>query len=184
MKLIVALDGPLKEAKYLYDKWKERGITIWKVGHQWLSQTKDLPEGNIFLDVKLWDTPDTVRQAIKNYGAQNLYSISLRSYIPIDTLEPGSMKLWLITALSSEAPDLPINVGDGLISTVIFPIIPTIVPGIRLPWQTPDNHLRPITPGNAHKLGASYIILGRTLIDPWWDRGVEKILKGDMGDIP
>ena len=47
-----------------------------------------------------------------------------------------------------------------------------IVPAVRLPWQSNDDHPKVWTPWAAIEAGADYIVVGRTLADPWWQENI------------
>lgn len=59
-----------------------------------------------------------------------------------------------------------------------FPALYTVVPGIRPEGADPNDQLRVMTPAQAHKLGASAIVIGRPVTESADPRAaVQKILK-------
>jgi orotidine-5'-phosphate decarboxylase len=137
------------------------------------------------MDIKLWDTPRTVMATIKAYGENNrIQALSLGddciTQDAADLANSYGIKLWAIVNKSSAhgagramRADVPCagiitaspnfyRYGDKYSDKEV------IVPAVRLPWQSNDDHPKVWTPWAAIEAGADYIVVGRTLADPWW----------------
>jgi orotidine-5'-phosphate decarboxylase len=194
--LIGALDN--SDVDILVDRIKKwRLIRWWKIGHQAIAcrQSTRLinclhdTDCNIFMDIKLWDTPRTVMATIKAYGENNrIQALSLGddciTQDAADLANSYGIKLWAIVNKSSAhgagramRADVPCagiitaspnfyRYGDKYSDREV------IVPAVRLPWQSNDDHPKVWTPWAAIEAGADYIVVGRTLADPWWQENI------------
>jgi len=195
--LIGALDNP--DVDVLINRIKKwRQIKWWKIGHQAIAcrQSTRLTnclqdlDCNIFMDLKLWDIPRTVMATIKAYGENNrIQALSLGDDCitkdAADLANSYGIKLWAVVNRASVhgtgrsvRADVPCagvitaspnfyRYGDRYADKEI------IVPAVRLPWQSNDDHPKVWTPWGAISAGANYIVVGRTLADPWWHENID-----------
>ncbi|OGR77007.1 MAG: orotidine 5'-phosphate decarboxylase [Elusimicrobia bacterium GWC2_64_44] len=112
-ELIAALDtDTLKAAEHLLDKLEGR-VKFFKVGSVLFTAAGpaavDLVHkrgGRVFLDLKFYDIPNTVKHAVKHAGAMGVYSVSLHLSGGNEMLRACAEldkrpKLWGITVLTS-----------------------------------------------------------------------------------
>ncbi len=197
-QLIVALDVSPKSAISLPSALtEEAGVTLYKVGMQFLMEkgAHGIIEGlvglgiDIFLDLKLYDTRDTVyaiaRRAF-DLGARFLSVHATSSMIEaaMYAKPPGARcKVLAVKHLTDQPalwpqddliPNGPpwFQIADGLVLPVwaLKHIHPnyrgdkiTVCPGIRAWLQRVDNHAHPAAPAEASAAGADYIIVGRPI---------------------
>ena len=185
-ELIVALDGPGKYTSIrdlAYALKDEAGIEWIKVGPQSLSH-RFLPMSNrvsarfkIFLDLKLADTRDTVRKAVRRFEHAGIAAVSTFTHdATIAAMEVrGALQVWQIGRLSESTAAW--NADRSCISTgIICPgedacswkahwheELTVVVPGVRL-HDTDEFH--------GHHLGckcedivgiADYAVVGRPI---------------------
>jgi orotidine-5'-phosphate decarboxylase len=194
--LIGALDNP--DVGVLVNRIKKwRQIKWWKIGHQAIAcrQSTRLTnclqdlDCNIFMDLKLWDIPRTVMATIKAYGENNrIHSLSLGDDCitkdAADLANSYGIKLWAVVNRAS-AHGTGRSVRADVACAGIITASPNfyrygdkysdkkvIVPAVRLPWQSNDDHPKVWTPWGAVAAGADYIVVGRTLADPWWEGNI------------
>jgi orotidine-5'-phosphate decarboxylase len=114
MKIIVALDCDIERAKFIIEKI-HKDVDIFKVGPvMFVRYPKEIldilaqKELKVFLDLKLFDIPNTVKKTIENIRNLNVnvYSISLHIAGGFSMLESaksvsGDIKLWGVSILTS-----------------------------------------------------------------------------------
>lgn len=215
--IIVALDCPRLKAEYLVDLLKGR-IEIFKVGPVlFVREGRDIIKWinskgcKVFLDLKLHDIPNTVKETIKNLKDLEIYSLSVHISGGIAMLRcakevAGEIKLWGVSVLTSidllEYSKIGFRysldkqvlhftkmaVECGLDGVILSPRdllyvkrsiegIDFITPSIRLEKDA-DDQKRYITPREAIKAGADYLVIGRPITnaeDPL--AMVERIIK-------
>ncbi|MBU2574664.1 MAG: orotidine-5'-phosphate decarboxylase [Elusimicrobia bacterium] len=204
-RLMIALDAPdLKTARALLEKLK--GLPVfYKVGSSLFTlegpAAVDLAHeygGKVFLDLKLHDIPNTVKNAVENAAKLGVYSISLHLSGGAEMVRAAAgikkrPELWGITVLTSfdagsfarvgfkgsinetifNLADLGVKSGiDGIVCSPreaaavrkrFGPGIKVITPGIRL-GQACDDQKRAMTPKEAARAGADFIVVGRPVL--------------------
>jgi orotidine-5'-phosphate decarboxylase len=112
MEIIVALDCDIDRAKFVVEKIGNE-VDIFKVGpviflRYWKDIIDFLNKKNkkIFLDLKFFDIPNTVKKTIENLSKLNIYSLSLHisggpSMLNAAKEVAGDIKLWGVTILTS-----------------------------------------------------------------------------------
>lgn len=197
MELIVALDGDARHAWAVFDRLTDQTDIRWfKIGPQVLVQENGWALANeivrrgtsLFLDLKLYDTADTVTAAARrsfDLGAKMLTVVenprlllaaarASRRYdqkiIALASLTDGDGADYV--RLTSTA----LEIADGWISSVRALERTTqrsaleegkivVCPGIRIEIDlTSDEHTYPATPEQAYAAGASYIVVGRPIV--------------------
>jgi len=102
--LIGALDNP--DVDLLIDRIKKwRQIRWWKIGHQAIASRQSTrlthclhdTDCNIFMDIKLWDTPRTVMATIK----ASVEITRFRLYLWVTIASPKMQRTWQVPMESS-----------------------------------------------------------------------------------
>lgn len=157
-----------------------------------LHNIQNIPN-KLFIDLKLFDIPNTVHHAVKNISIiPNVSLLTLhamggtdmiKSAIDARNFTNSSAKIICVTKLTStsatidEVLDLTstaINAGaDGIVCSPLECLevrkkfgndIVIVTPGIRPTWHTKgDDQLRTLTPREAINGGASVIVIGRPI---------------------
>ncbi len=195
-KIIVALDGmntknAFKIAKVL--KGKVWGFKLNDLLYEDLSIIKELKKyGKIFLDVKLYDIPNTVSNSVKRLSKLGADIITVHASGGIEMMRSakrnaGKSKIITVTVLTSKelkskvevlklANDALIAKMDGIVCsgmelTSVSKIrgskqLIKVVPGIRPTWyKAKDDQKRKMTPKQAFELGADYLVIGRPITE-------------------
>lgn len=182
-ELIVALDLPtaLEARGYLNTLLRDTDVQWFKVGVRVLltSGSRELLDvivdrANLFLDLKLYETPDTAEAAARcafGLGARLLTVYAARSMLAaaMGAKILVAQKVLAVARLTDDLPSGP--QADGLIcsvatSTEIRSRYKGILvcPGIRPAGANADNHILAATPRQACDAGADYIVVGRPII--------------------
>jgi orotidine-5'-phosphate decarboxylase len=209
--VIVALD--LDDIGEINNKIKELSdLTSWyKIGYQMITSigVKESVkivksyDCKVFLDMKLYDIPNTVAKAVKNLadldvdmltihisGGSNMIREALNS------IDPGGktrlLGVTLLTSFSKEEANKIYNLDDtidivkkfveigynsglrGFVCSPLelkalkneFPDCFFVVPGIRPSWSFKNDQERVATPYEAKLNGATYIVVGRPILNP------------------
>lgn len=178
-ELIVALDGPLP-LDLLSRLHDEAGVRWFKIGPQRLFT--GIIEGalkrnvKIFLDLKLADTADTVRETVRHAGEAGIAAISVtgdrQTAAALETCG-DIVKVWRVAYLTDEmspmmAPSIKV-VPHGIICPVYAAHVcgavykcDIISPGIRNGGNQ-HGHLAPRTMDAARKEGVTYAVIGRPI---------------------
>lgn len=178
-ELIVALDGPnpLLLAHRLH---AEAGVRWFKIGPQALcsGQVSDLirlPRSDkIFLDLKLADTEDTCREAVRRFAQAGVAAVSVfterAARAAVDGASGTDLKVWRVTRLTDEpGPDEAQFCADGVICRLgdlprfAYSSGARVVPGIRFVGQDHAGHLFSASPKEAAMMGATHIVVGRPI---------------------
>ncbi len=205
--LIVALDvNNLKEEEKLV-KILSSYVSVFKVGLELFSSCgvdaiKVIKEFNkeVFLDLKLFDIPNTVSKTIEVIESWDIYAVSLHILGGKEMVEKASSLftrpyLWGVTILSSIDRDGFKQIGfqndldkvnldlalsgkkwgiDGIIISgeavsllrnKLGDDFTIVTPGIRLKREEKNDQKRVLTPKEAIKKGANYIVMGRPIIN-------------------
>lgn len=184
--LIVALDR--RDNFRLAQKLREEAEVSWfKIGPQALedlSLVKLIPSAKIFLDLKLYDTRETIAESVRRFDDYGIAALSLIDYEPITAVAieakgARAVKLWSVFWLSDDETASP-TIADWIEATrdlrtdgVITPANNTyylakqvskdiIAVGTRMGRDADGGHLEPTMPAEG---SATYAVVGR----PIWD---------------
>lgn len=206
-KVIVALDGistekALKIAKTLKNEvW---GFKVNDLLYQDIFIIKKLKKfGRVFADVKVHDIPNTVRNTIRQLSKLKVDFITVYAEGGIKMMKvamknAGRSKIIGVTSLTSnkDASNVSKLVRgalkgkiDGIVcsgfelktiskikgSKRLIKVVPGIRPNL---YKKLDDQIRKITPSEAIKLGADYLVIGRPITK---SRNPLKVLKELMG---
>lgn len=185
--LIVALDN--HEPYSLACNLIEIGVSWFKIGPQAMChfEWRNFTEGasswsahvSIFLDLKLADTRDTVREAVKRFADAGIAAISTftesATIAAIEAAEGTEIRIWQLLMLSDDAR-LPISglaprniAAHGVIcpprSVSIFKGcgIDVVCPGIRMTGENHGGHTGTCTPSFVLATGATHAVIGRPI---------------------
>ncbi len=188
-RIIVALDG-ISEKKALSVAKKLRGL-VWgfKVNDLLFGSPgiiKKLKKyGKVFADAKLYDIPNTVSNSVKRLSTLGADIITVHASGGVEMMRAakkaaGKSKIIAVTILTSHKERTGFNkllkdaqtAGvDGIICSAyelkfVKGNLLKIVPGIRPGWyKKKDDQKVTITPKEAIRLRADYIIIGRPILD-------------------
>jgi len=198
-KIIFALDfSSYKEAKYFIDLLHPE-INFYKVGLQLFLATGEkiidylkYKGAKIFLDLKLYDIPNTVKRAIKVISKMNIDYTTVHSdrdvmLAAMEGKEDSNLKILAVSILTSKTIEdeerftelikekflliKECNV-DGIIlsglelklANEIVPSLIKVVPGIRKEIKNYDQK-RVVSPRYAIENGANHIVIGREIYE-------------------
>ena len=213
-RLIVALDVDSREQALALVRTLGNDVTFYKVGLQLFMESglhivKQLVGlgKKVFLDLKIDDTPRTVREAVRNAAIAGVELFTLQGNA--DTAEAAKLgrgdrsspKFLQVTLLSSwDNADLTEHLHassksqgqidldefvlrrserilasgcDGVIASGSsvnklrkkYPDLLIVTPGIRPAGAAADDHKRLLTPSEAIRAGANYLVVGRPIRD-------------------
>ena len=145
----------------------------------------DVLENNfLMLDLKVWDTPDSVKRIVKT--AVTLFNprwITVHPSAPVVeaalSAAPPGVILPVVYLSSDEDPDTVIpgyravwRAKGGVVPGVrvreyasVYPDLPFISPGVRLRGEDNHNHRATVEPRTAIELGATHVVVGRPIIN-------------------
>ncbi len=190
-ELIVALDFPsLSRAAEMVDTLRKE-VSFFKVGLELFTRcgpdaVKMVRDRgcDVFLDLKIHDIPNTAAGAVRSAANLGCRSLTIHAASGREALkaaagarESGAPLLWGVTLLSSidggdgsELAALAFEAGlDGVIASgegVVsvkksFPRLQIITPGIRPRGGDADDQKRVLTPAQAVRAGADFLVVGR-----------------------
>jgi len=192
-EIIFALDYPTLGEASAAVKLLNKEITFFKVGLQLFTAcgpraVRMIREagGEVFLDLKIHDIPATCRGAVKSVSKLGCYSTTIHVQAGREALEEagkdrknGTPRLWGVTVLSSLSSGSPMEAAqkanDSNIEGVVvsgsqvkkvksaFPNLEIIVPGIRPEGFEKSDQKRVLTPSEAVRSGADYLVIGRPI---------------------
>lgn len=224
MEIIVALDCEIDKAKNIVDILKDR-ISIFKIGPvlftrygfsfiEWIN----LKGCRVFLDMKLHDIPNTVKNTVKNLKNTGIYSLSVHISGGISMLEAakegsdGKIKIWGVSILTSIDHFEYSKIGfryslehqvlhfakiaqscaiDGIVCSPrelgyvkkYINGLKFITPSIRLKSESNfGDQKRFMTPSQACKAGADYIVIGRPVTESNNPLSVIDDIKGEIDE--
>ncbi|MGC9070890.1 MAG: orotidine-5'-phosphate decarboxylase [Elusimicrobiales bacterium] len=223
MDIIVALDCDYEKAKRIVEILSDR-VRIFKIGSVLFVKNYRIIEFvisrncSVFLDLKLFDIPNTVRNTVKNLIDMNIYSLSVHIAGGPSMLRAAKesaedkIKIWGVSILTSIDAHEYSRIGfryslehqvlhfariaeevgiDGVISSPrelyylkrFIKKLKFITPSIRLEKDVfYDDQRRFMTPCEAVKAGADYIVVGRPVIDsPDPRKAIETIIEDING---
>jgi orotidine-5'-phosphate decarboxylase len=194
-KVIVSLDGIPQEKALQIANLLKGSVWGFKVNDliyeelNIIDQVKKL--GNIFVDIKLYDIPNTVANSVRRLSARGVDIITVHASGGIEMMRTakahaGATKIIAVTVLTSHHPEHAtervkelaedaVEAGvDGVVCSghelETVNIIKgmsrklKIVPGIRpYGYEKSDDQIRTTTPEEAVRLGADYLVVGRPI---------------------
>jgi len=194
-KIIIALDGITeKKALSIARKLKGK-VWGFKVNDLLFENPKIISKlkkiGKVFADAKLHDIPNTVENSVKKLSVAGADLITVHASGGIEMMKAakksaGRSKILAVTVLTSEKANSEKVVEltreafragvDGVICSgrdlsSIQKILKSrfflkIVPGIRPNWyKNKDDQKQIMTPKEALKLGADYLVIGRPILN-------------------
>jgi orotidine-5'-phosphate decarboxylase len=228
-RLIVALDVDTREQALALVRTLGNDVTFYKVGLQLFMET-GLPivrelvglGKKVFLDLKIDDTPRTIREAVRNASIADVELFTLQGNAETAAAarlgrgERASPKFLQVTLLSSwgsadlnELLQLPaksqgqidldefvvrrtekiIAAGcDGVIASGSsvgklrrkYPELLIVTPGIRPSGVASDDHKRSLTPSEAIRAGADYLVVGRPVRDSGDPKGTAARIQDEI----
>ena len=161
-----------------------------------------------FLDLKFHDIPNTVAKAVESAVALRVFMLTLHTVGGAEMLHAaagvvGRPKLLGVTVLTSEGGDVEAEVLrraglatscglDGVIASArelpalraklgMGPII--ITPGIRPAGAAVGDQKRVVTPARAIQDGASYIVVGRPIVEAAKPREVAQAVNDEISAV-
>ncbi len=185
-ELIVALDAKL-ENHTIFDLVFS-GIKWFKIGVPMLLEPERLQDtisfikygtnAKIMLDLKLYDTRDTVLRTVDAAVDMGVSMMTVHIDSTIHLADEDRVKILAVRRLTDGtschhelSPILNVN-GHGIICSVwdaarlrrhTRKLL--VCPGIRPIGSQGDNHITPATPSDAAKFGADFIVVGRPIIN-------------------
>ena len=185
-ELVVALDGS-HPADLAADLFHRAGVRWFKIGPQamtspgWFRMIDGAQPGeaNVFLDLKLADTRDTVREAVKRFADAGIAAVSTftmdATIAAAEAAEGTDLRVWQVLMLSDDAR-LPISglgvrsvAANGIIcpprSASIFEGcgIDVVCPGVRLKGEDHGGHIEAWPPSFVLAAGATHAVVGRPI---------------------
>ena len=185
MSIIVALDytNPL-EALEMAAKLRDH-VDGFKINHALWSQSvyiKDYTSKELFIDCKLWDTPNTIKTVVEKIIAKGASMTTISTLNNPEVFEilkqyNNDIRLLGVTSLTSWTPQEEYDIHHkdnfaGIICPVPdLPIIDKIdpdydlirvCPGIKYETEL-EGQARTGTPKEAQELGADYVVIGRSI---------------------
>jgi orotidine-5'-phosphate decarboxylase len=213
-RLIVALDVDTRAEALQFVRTLGEDVSFYKVGLQLFMQSglqivRELVElrKKVFLDLKIDDTPRTIREAVRNAAVAGVEFFTLQgdagtaAAARLGRGERSLPKFLQVTLLSSwDKCDLAEHLHtpsaaqgqvdldefvlrrserilasgcDGVIASGSsvsklrskYPDLLIVTPGIRPSGAASDDHKRSLTPSEAIRSGANYLVVGRPIRD-------------------
>lgn len=189
-ELIIALDcaNPYGLLRFLHTtirhKWYKIGLqSLFSENYSDLMRWSKFSNINVFLDLKLADTHDTVASFVSKCIDFNIAAISTYTQRATETAlkvaEGSRLRIWEIESLTDSDLKLsgtkpyvfiPYGNPDGIVCPaqnidVIkqnFPNTPVICPGVRLPGEDFNNHIKGCYVSDI-KDKADFIVVGRPI---------------------
>lgn len=145
------------------------------------------------LDLKLYDTPDTVRRTIDAVTALGVSMVTVHIRCVHDAVERG-IDVLAVNHLTSAGPgmghrDDAYDVASGIVCHPhsapyyrdVYGTAKRIVcPGIRPMGTADNNHIRPVMPAEAANLGANFVVVGRPI---WQSRDPAAIARQIIAEL-
>jgi orotidine-5'-phosphate decarboxylase len=185
-ELIVALDDTERMVDHCIRLHGEAGVQWFKLNARSMMHAEHFHHVirainarglGLFLDLKLYDTKDTVRLTMFEAIALGAKMLTVHADCVIHTVDERRLKILAVRGLTDGTNDhdsiAPIELVDGIICSVraaslrrqFYPAGKLLVcPGIRPADWPAHNHLNAATPQQAAEAGADYIVVGRPII--------------------
>ena len=194
-KIIVALDGISKKKALRIASILKGRVWGFKINDLLFEDATIIGKlkkfGNVFADAKLYDIPNTVAHSVARLSKAGADIITVHALGGIEMMKAaknsaGKSKILAVTVLTSEKANSEKVVEltreafragvDGVICSgrdlsSIQKILKSrfflkIVPGIRPNWyKNKDDQKQIMTPKEALKLGADYLVIGRPILN-------------------
>lgn len=129
----------------------------------------------MFLDLKLADTADTVREAVRRFADAGIAVVSTftrrATEVAVRAAEGTPLRIWTMGQLTDweGLPPMPLCGAQGVIGPLDFirrypdHRIDRIVPGVRLSEDSGNGHRHVSTPQECAAAGATHIVVGRPI---------------------
>lgn len=184
-QLIVALDAPFDRACELYRMLKPLGVAF-KIGvpmllEPWgrlLARDIAIDGYRLMLDLKLFDTRDTVLRAMDAAARLRPHLITVQEESIPAAMEYGAsfavLAVRQLTDGTMAREDVAhLGKADGIVCPSVRRAAALrrltdkllVCPGIRPAGSDANNHKRPATPAEARAAGADYIVVGRPIYE-------------------
>lgn len=202
-KLIVALDNPISmigqtlrlntELDIIYFKLNARSM-MYPNDFKVMVSLVDTLHLNLFLDLKVYDTKDTVKAIVKDAFDIGIKFITVNSQMVAAALESktnDNQKILSVGKLtdSDNIISTQSTIADGYIHSVkdtkfwrqyTDKII--VCPGIGPVDYPSDNHIKRYTPTEAVEAGADYVVVGRPIINAIDPVAAARAILGELKD--
>lgn len=204
LELVWELEGLVSIYKVGWQLFMKEGLSIITPINQ--AAARYTPRNTVFLDLKLDDIPNTVEAAVKGIwyhtgicffslqGDHETYNAAVRAskearhsiqFLHVPTLSSRSECNYL-EMIERAAPI--VAKGGGLVVSGMmvemmrdaFPDATIVVPGVRPMGSAQDEHIQLLTPSEAIKAGADYIVVGRPITQA---RRPKKVVKEILEEI-
>jgi orotidine-5'-phosphate decarboxylase len=200
-QLIVALDiEPGLEARALVSKLvDEAGVRWFKVGVPMLLHSKEgartidyicrRDQVQLMLDIKLYDTLDTVRRAMTAAVSMGAAMLTVHADCMIHTIDDPRLKILAVRRLTDRTGHraAALALADGIICSVSHARFMRehtdkllVCPGIRPAGTAVDNHRDVATPSEAQDAGVDFIVVGRPIINAANPVAAARIILADL----
>jgi orotidine-5'-phosphate decarboxylase len=192
-RLIVALDVPPDDAGVVFFRLnRQLGVTWFKVGatmlieHRGRTLVENMQRdgARLMLDLKVYDVPSTVQHVVRAANETGVELLTVHMDCVYTAMRAKfssrSVKILAVGPLTSAGPVGFGSIGfetDGLVChprsarfyrTTHGPEKLIVCPGIRPKakdgrYETPDDHIKPMTAAEAIRNGADMIVVGRPI---------------------
>lgn len=215
--LIVALDVRTREKALSLVKGLKDHVSIFKVGPALFTRygpeiVRDIQKCgcHVFLDLKLYDIPNTVVNAAKAIadlnvamftvhisGGREMLKTAVQSISELRTAKPKILGVTVLTSVAEASTDKVlelVNVAkecrlDGVVSSpleiesirkIAGEDFVIVTPGVRPKGAKAGDQKRIATPSEAVKKGANYIVVGRPIIENSDPKSVVEQILGEI----
>lgn len=208
-QLIVAMDMPpseisirLREATYGSAAWFKYGVSA-LLDPEGLYHIRDqiTRDKKIMLDLKLYDTRDTVRRVLDDVARLGVSMVTVHADCVGAAIEgwenrdADALKIIAVQTLTSDANQTVLSniSADGVVCPPsdigrvrsLNPNLILVTPGIRPRWyKRSHNHVKPATPGFAARAGADFIVVGRPIYESADPAGAVRRILDEIAQVP
>ena len=203
-KLIVALDGePGLETRIMISNLAKAGVRWFKVGVPMVCSPEGLRtaafiplrDAQVMLDLKLYDTRDTVLRAVDAAAKMGAAMLTVHAdCVPYVASEDRLRVIAVRRLTDGTAGDAPVaweTPAPGFVCP--FPYVrglrlltdkTIITPGVRPTGADANNHVATATPRQATAAGADYIVVGRPIYAATDPVEAAKHILRELADAP